>query len=366
MGSSKVEKMEAGLTNRKCSRIKRAALCTGAFAIAMGCASKVLKYDKEKAEALKANQEFSTKVKIDLPPEEEPATESSETVEKPVATTVSTVVTTTTVPKKVTKKTSKKEAPAASQKRQPEIESAEGFSGRRPIADPFRVGEKVIHDVTYLGMSAGKLNLEVRPYAHVNQRKAYQFRTSIKTSSLFSSFYSVDDYVNVLMDFETLVPSVFTLHVKETSQLKEAQMLFDSEKNVATYWEKKVTKKDGETQKKIEWEILPYSQNVFSTAFYMRFFQWKVGDERVFRVADDKKNLTFKGKAVRKETIETEVGTFEAIVIKPEIELKGKFQPTGDNFIWLSDDDRKFILRIESKIKIGTLVSEISELHRGN
>ena len=76
--------------------------------------------------------------------------------------------------------------------------------------------------------------------------------------------------------------------------------------------------------------------------------------------------MLFKGKAIRKERISTDVGEFDAVVIKPEVELQGKYKPIGDNFIWLSDDDRKYILRIESKIRIGSLVSEIVELNPGH
>lgn len=327
------------------------------------CASKVLKY--EKADELKENKEFEQAVKIvEVPP---PPAEVSGDPSKATP-----AVAPAPAPKKVTakakaKKTSKKKTPevAVPTKRQPEIESDIGFEGRRPIKDPFRVGEKVVHSVNYFKMTAGSLILETRAFAEVNGRKNYQFRTTIRTSSFFESFYAVDDYVDVLMDFEQMIPSVFTLHVKETSQLKEAQMYFDHQKNHATYWEKKVTDKSGEENKKQSWEIMPYSQNIFSAAFYMRTFQWEVGKENAFYVADDEKNLIFRAKAIRKERIVTKAGVFDAIVIRPEIELKGKFNPVGDNYIWLSDDDRKYILRIESKIKIGTLVSEAIEIHPG-
>ena len=55
----------------------------------------------------------------------------------------------------------------------------------------------------------------------------------------------------------------------------------------------------------------------------------------------------------------------DAIVIQPNITLKGKFKPIGENLIWLSDDDRHYILRIEAKIKIGTLVSQVVEIKPG-
>ncbi len=248
-------------------------------------------------------------------------------------------------------------------RRLPELEGEVGFSGRRPIKDPFRVGEKVVHQVQYYSINAGTMALEVKPYATVNGRKTYNFAMQIRTSDWYSGIYSVDDRATILMDFENMVPTVFTLHVKETGQLKEARMLIEPKQ--ATYWERKVTEKNGEEERKLNWEILEYSQNLFSGVYYMRAFTWKVGAENAFRVADDEENLIFRAEAIRKEKIKTAAGVFDAIVIKPQVELKGKYKRVGDIFVWLSDDDRKFILKIESKIKIGTLVSEIIELNPG-
>ncbi len=250
-------------------------------------------------------------------------------------------------------------------KREPEIEDEEGFIGRRPIQDPFRVGEEVVHDVHYFKVSAGELFLKVDPFVEVNGRKAYTFTTSIKSSSMFSTFYSADDKAVTYVDFMDLVPHVFSLTVKETGQLRDAKGLIDLQKNSATYWEKKFIKKSGQEEKKLEWEVLPFSQNVYSAAYYMRLFKWEVGKEYAFRVADQGENLVFRGKALRKEKLETEIGTFDTIVVKPEITVKGVFRPIGDIFFWLSDDDRKFILRIESNIKIGTIVSEVTKLNKG-
>lgn len=246
--------------------------------------------------------------------------------------------------------------------RLPDIEDGIGFNGRRPIKDPFRVGEEVVHDVHYFKVSAGELRLKVEPFAMVNNRKSYRFAIEIKTSSLFETFYSVDDRAETFVDYETLVPSVFQMHVKESGQLREAKMLFDNEKNTATFWEKKVTKEHGEEEKRQHWDILEYTQNVYSAIFYMRTFQWETGKEYAFRVANDNENLIFSGKALRREVLDTKLGPMKAIVVQPTFFLKGKFKPSGDNFIWLSDDDRRLILRIESKIKIGTLISEVVEI----
>lgn len=335
------------------------------------CTTSVLKFEKE--EQLGKNAEFEQAVKIvkpEEPPVSEPATapvvqKAPEPVKTPVKNKKAPVKTVVKAPVKEPVKLAEEVQVPDTPRRQPEIEDDVDFNGRRPLKDPFRVGEEVVHNVHYFKVSAGELRMKVEPFVMVNNRKAYSFVMAITTSSLFSTFYSVDDRVETFVDYEDLVPRVFRLHVKESGQLREAKMLFDVEKNTATFWEKKVTKARGEEEKKQNWEILPFTQNVYSAIYYMRNFKWEIGKEYSFRVANDKENLIFSGKALRREVLETKLGPMNAIVVQPNFYLKGKFQPIGDNFIWLSDDDRKFVLRIESKIKIGTLISEVVSITPG-
>ncbi len=97
----------------------------------------------------------------------------------------------------------------------------------------------------------------------------------------------------------------------------------------------------------------------------MRIFKWEIGKEYSFRVSDDEKNIEFKGKALLKEKIETEAGEFNAIKIKASIMSRGALTQAGNIYFWISDDDRKYVLRIEAEIKIGKLVSEVVEIIPG-
>ncbi len=359
--------MDVGPSQMEGHRVKSLLLSLFVCFAASGCSS-FLKY--EKADQLKNNDEFTNAVKIQSV-EESPA---------PVPEVAPIVVASTkankknipkVLPKKVVTKIKGKVKSIKEEVktliRQPEIENSEGFAigQRRPLVDPVHVGEIVTHSVTYMGLSAGEVKFKVEPYQIVNGRKSYTFATELKTAGVFSNFYSVDDRVETLVDYEDLTPRVFSLHVKESGQLREARSFFDNDKLIATYWEKKVTEKSGIEEKKLTWEILPFSQNVYSAIFYMRMFKWEEGKEYSFRVADDEQNIVFKGKAVRREEIDTDAGKFKAIVIKPEITVKGAFKPIGDIYFWLSDDDRKYVLRIESKIKIGTLTSEAIKILPG-
>jgi hypothetical protein len=162
-----------------------------------------------------------------------------------------------------------------------------------------------------------------------------------------------------------LLPFNLDIKVRESKQIREIRSFLDNKNLKGSYWEKKVTKDKGEQEKSLKWDIEPFSQNVISAVYYLRAFTLTPGKRLQFRVADDGKNYMFKGQVLRREKLKTDIGTLDTIVVKPEITLGGAFKPVGDILIWLTDDDRKFVVRIESKIKIGTIVAKVQEIDPG-
>lgn len=337
---------------------------------------------EQKVTILEADEAKDEKAKVETTTSLQPQATTSGTSEakptgvktkppttEPKATTTKVATTKTTTKAKNTKTNIKTEAavePTVPVGRQPDVEDSEGFDNkRRPLVDPFRVGEVVEHEVSYLGATAGVIQFKVKPHAVVNGRKSYNFFIDLKSNSFFSRVYAVDDQVQTYVDYETLVPHVFKLNIRDSGQVKEAQSYFDNVHLKADYWEHRFTEKNGHEEKKTNWSILPYSQNPFSAVFYMRVFKWVVGKEYVFRVADDEKNVTFKAKALEKAVLNTEAGKFNAIKLKAEVHSRGNLAKATDFYMWISDDDRKYILRIEVKLPIGSLVSEVVDIEEG-
>lgn len=255
-----------------------------------------------------------------------------------------------------------KEKPKKIKKKLPALEDSEGFDGRRPIVDPFRVGENVTLKLTYFNIVAGEMDVGVLPFKEVNGKKSYHFQVAGKSYGVFSSIYAVDDRAETFLDYETLLPYNMAIDVKESKKLSTIRSYFDWKKMKAFYWEKKITKKNGVEEKSFDWSIEPYAQNIFSAIFYLRTFTLTPGKVIQFKVADNKKNMVVKGHVLRRETIKTDIGELKTVVIKPEVEIDGIFKPMGEVFFWLTDDDRKFVVRIESKIKIGTIIASLKEI----
>jgi hypothetical protein len=256
----------------------------------------------------------------------------------------------------------KKEKVVKPKKKLPTLEDAEGFDGRRPVVDPYRPGEKVTLKLSYFNIVAGDMTISVLPFKEVNGKKSYHFQVTGKSNDMFSKIYAVDDKAETFVDYETMLPYNMAMDIKETKQLKTIRSYFDWKKMKAFHWEKKISKKSGVEEKNLEWDIVPYAQNMFSAAFYIRAFQLTPGKTIKFRVSHDKKNMIVKGHILRRETLKTDVGDFKTVVLKPEVEIDGIFKPMGDVYFWLTDDDRKMIVRIESKIKIGTVIGSLKEI----
>lgn len=247
----------------------------------------------------------------------------------------------------------------------PETEDGEGFVGRRPVVDPYRVGEKVTLMLTYFGVSAGDATLEVKPFAEVNGRRAYHFYSTMKSSAVFSMFYKVDDFCESFLDFEELVPLNFTLSATETKQIKEVRQFFDWKEKKADYWERRVTKEDGVQEKKRSWDLNPYSQNIYTAVQYVRNFALRDGKTYVYHVSDDGRSWDVRATVLRREVLKTDVGNFNSIVIKPEVFTEGILKPMGEVLFWYTDDDRKFPIKFESKIKIGKIIGYLKGLEKG-
>lgn len=335
------------------------------FLFLVACASRKI-YQYEKINEFQVNKEYEEMVKVEktessLPNKIEPKKEDPSKI-KPKK---------TSIPKKEDVK--KKSKPIVKgkgvkvtqpEKRQPEMEDSEGFDKRRPQVDPFIIGEEVEMAVTYFNMAAGYLKFKVHPFKTVNNRKSYDFEISVKSSKVFSYFYAVDDKSRTFVDYEELIPSTYTIDVKESNQLKDIRSFFDFTKDKAVYWEKTVRKNDPEESKKKEWDILKYSQNVISAFFYLRTFTMTPGKKISYRVADAGKNLIFRGEVLRKEKLATEIGELDTVLIKPQFEMDGVFKQMGDIYIWLTDDEHKFPVRIDAKIKIGTLVLKLKSIKK--
>lgn len=239
------------------------------------------------------------------------------------------------------------------------------YPNRRPPKDPIWIGEKQVLEVTFLGMPAGTFAMEVLPHKEIAGRKVYHFKGHARSSSLFSVFYSLDDVIESFMDYDGLFSHRFQLLFNESGQTRNSVELYDSEKRQTFYHNQVNRKETGFSEDKLLEPMDPFPQDMMSFLYYLRMVHLPEQGEVKFPVVTEGKTFEAIVTVVRRDFIDSPLGRVRAVVVRPETKFKDRWEKRGDNFIWLSDDDRRFILMVDFKVKIGSVKARMIEVQRG-
>jgi hypothetical protein len=230
-----------------------------------------------------------------------------------------------------------------------------------------REGEQQTYDITYFGMLAGTFTLEAMPSKIINDRKVYYIRGHAQSSKVFSLFYSLDDVVETFIDQAGMFSHRFHLTLDETKQSRDSLELFDSEKKETFYWDRWNHRDKGYHENRKFFPVdTPFSQDSLSALYFLRALPLKDGQVYKVPVVSQGKNWEAEVHVVRREIRDTPVGTLPTVVVKPLTKYNGVLKQSGDSFLWLTDDDRHILLRMEAKVKIGGVTAELVEWKPGH
>ena len=207
---------------------------------------------------------------------------------------------------------------------------------------PFGVGEKLVFDVKFGPVKVGTSTMEVREISHIRGRAAYKTYFRVQGGTFF---YKVDDVLQSWIDTETLSSLRFVQHLQEGSRDRERH--FEIYPDRAVYVE--VTKNATEH---------PSVSNPLDDAsflYFIRTIPLEVGRSYEFNRYFRPDRNPVRVRVLRRERIVVPAGTFNALVLRPSIKAKGIFAEEGEAELWVSDDDRRMILQLKSKLSFGSL-----------
>ncbi len=256
-------------------------------------------------------------------------------------------------------------APVVKKPSRKALKSGFEYPFRRAAHEPIRVGERLVYEISYLGMTAGLFDLSVQPFKEINDRKVFHILGKAKSSSVFSLFYRLEDTIETFIDHEGVFPHRFQILLDESKQKRNSMELYDPVKARTFYWSRWDHHKRGYNEVKKFFPLRPLSQDSLSSLFFMRNIPLPDGAVATFPVISEGKNWDAVVTVVRRETIDTPMGRTRAVVLKLETKYQGILKKQGDSFIWLSDDDRRFMLRLQAKVRIGTIVAELVSMEPG-
>lgn len=222
------------------------------------------------------------------------------------------------------------------------------------VADSFPKGERLVFDLSWYGVSGGTSVMEVAD-AIDRDHPVYKITSTTKSNRFISMFYPVNDVVESYVDIKSFFPHRYRSVQKEGNYRSNKEIIFDREKNTATFIDHK---SGGKTRKS---DIVPGAQDPLSVVYFFRNLPFEVGKDVNVEVHDGNKNWTLVVKVLKKEKKTTPAGTFDTIKVKALMRYEGLFVNTGDVFVWFTDDSLRIPVLMESKIKIGHVTATLIE-----
>jgi hypothetical protein len=217
----------------------------------------------------------------------------------------------------------------------------------------FGVGEKLTFEVKYGFISAGTAEMEVARLVEYQERPCYQIVTRARSNSFFSSFYKVEDRVESIMDATGLFSWRFEKNLREGSYRSDRQYDFDQVNHSVVY--------KGDTI-----EVEPFVQDALSTLYYVRTQPLEVGKSVYLHNFIDGKKINLEARVLKKETITTDAGTFDCLVVEPITQSVGLFKHEGRLRVWLTDDRLRMPVLMKSKVIVGSIAVELTDYELGS
>ena len=215
---------------------------------------------------------------------------------------------------------------------------------------PFQIGERLIYNVSFTGITAGQASLEVVNDAEENNYHQLHIRFNARTTFPVSSIYTINDQVDTWLDSKYLYTKKLTKNIREGNYKNDSYTIIDYDQSIA------IT--NGDTV-----IIDQFLRDSYSLFYFLRTIPLIIGETIDFTAFDGKIITPFQVITKTRETINTMAGTFPCLVVKPFREGTTLLKNKGDMMIWFSDDKIRLPIQIRIKLKYGSMLLKLKDIN---
>lgn len=211
------------------------------------------------------------------------------------------------------------------------------------------LNEKMKFDIYWMGIYAGSASLYVK-----GDSSNIRILSEVKSAAFISNFYNVHDRAESII--ENGKPKYFHLIQVEGKHRGDKEIKFDYNAGEIIFIN------NIKNIMSVHKGINKIFMDVLSGFFFFRANPIDKNNSVYIDIFDSDKFATVEVKILREEKIETHDGKeIRALLIKPELTTEGLFKRKGDIFIWVSNDERRIPLKVETKVPVGKITAELKE-----
>ncbi len=233
--------------------------------------------------------------------------------------------------------------------------------------DPFLSGENgpvwarnfevLTYEISFFGIKAGYAEFSYLGEEREGDRLFYRIHAKLWTTGLVKVFKQIIDEFDYFVDAESLLPYKVIVNQKESDRIVEKIVYYDQEKGILEHF-------DLEGKKIKEFVAVPQIFEPITVAYFLRTRELTEEPENI-NVYGGRKVYTIDVKLLGNRKVQTEIGVFDTLEIKPVVKYEGKVMGDREVTAWLINDGTNIPLLVHAKIKVGTLTGELKKIGRG-
>ena len=212
-------------------------------------------------------------------------------------------------------------------------------------------GERLEYVASYSFLNLGNMTLEIQDTLTYQGQPCYHLSSFLSSNPGFSFLFTLNDTVHVYSTTRDLLPLYYTEQKHESNYHGSSRIQFNHDSLTARYDDTLVM------------DILERSRDVLSFWFYLRTISLVVDDTIDVNIHASGKNHTIPCHVTKQEIIKTPLGEFNTVLVSPQVTERGIFGSGGGMDIWYSIDTQRYPVQIRAKMKIGSVLFKLKEIH---
>ncbi|MCS6930176.1 MAG: DUF3108 domain-containing protein [Saprospiraceae bacterium] len=229
----------------------------------------------------------------------------------------------------------------------------------------FQAGEKLTYKVYYnwnfVWLAAGEVTFEIS-----ENDRYYHFKAIGRTYESYEWFYYVRDVYHSWADKNTLLPQYSERSIHEGEYRIYERIQYDQNARKAVVWR---APKQGEPETRTEHHVQDYVFDVLSSIYFLRTLDLSnkpAGTEYPFRIFMDQEEFPLRLRYLGKEDNKKirGLGRFRTLKVQPQVIVGHIFTEDSKMTVWVSDDENRLPLLIETPIAVGSVKMILKE-HKG-
>tara|TARA_Y100001934_G_C12149097_1_gene676379 strand:+ start:80 stop:838 length:759 start_codon:yes stop_codon:yes gene_type:complete len=216
---------------------------------------------------------------------------------------------------------------------------------------PFEVGESCTYRIHYGPITAGYGSLKVKAIEEHLGEGCFLFDGFGETNNFFDYIFEVNDSYISYSRTDSLLPVHFIRDVYEGGHIIQQDYLFTPRK-------KQVLAEDS------IYKIPSQTQDMISAFYYARTLLSSQDIKRdsilKINIFMDEEIYPMQIKYLKNELVRTKWGKINCLLFVPQLQVGRIFKDEEEMRIWISDDENKLMIKVETKIIVGSIKAELS------